>query len=569
LGGFVFVILFCCSKDFLEVFCKRRDFVAIAKLVNKRLDSIADMLLLERRPDSLVEECERLENSLHDFLVAAWPMVEGSNPFLDGWHIEAVCEHLEAAFWGQIKKLLINIPPRTSKTTIISIMFPAWVWAQRPSTKFLYSSYKQSVSWEHSRLCRLLIESPWYQERWGHLVKLSKDQDTKGHFTTTALGHRIATSVSSGGTALGGDILVCDDLNSTDESKVTRESTNDWVSRVWASRLNPGGLGVNIVVQQRTDAMDVSGYHMSKDSEWTKLILPMEFDPERKSKTVPLRSTNGKPWTDPRKKAGELLCPKYLTQETIRVRKVELGSYNYAGQYQQSPAPEEGGIFKKHLWKVWKFDKLPKITYVLQSWDTALTKKETSAYSACTSWGIFKDEQGVNNAILLSAWRGRVSISELFERAYRLRRNWKDIGDICIESNERLIVDRIVIEAKASGHSVIQDFSEKGVPAHAFDPGKYGDKLQRALKASPYVETGLVWVLAKSPAFSELRADQAMVVDECALFPKGESNDIVDTTSQAIIELARLGLLKHRMEYGFKSNKPYDARYQPGFLDKK
>lgn len=542
--------------------------MARTKLVNKRLDSIADMLLLERRPDNLVEECNRLEDSLHNFLVSAWPMVEGSNPFLDGWHIEAVCEHLEAAFRGKIKKLLINIPPRTSKTTIISIMFPAWVWTQRPSTKFLYSSYKQSVSWEHSRLCRLLIESPWYQERWGHLVKLSKDQDTKGHFTTTALGHRIATSVSSGGTALGGDILVCDDLNSTDESKVTRESTNDWVSRVWASRLNPGGLGVNIVVQQRTDAMDVSGYHMSKGDEWTKLILPMEFDPERRSKTIPLRSTNGKPWVDPRKKAGELLCPGYLTQETIRVRKIELGSYNYAGQYQQSPAPEEGGIFKKHWWKVWKFDKLPKITYVLQSWDTALTKKETSAYSACTSWGIFKDEEGVNNAILLSAWRGRVSISELFERAYRLRRNWKDIGDISMESNQRLMPDKIIIEAKASGHSVIQDFSEKGIPVHGFDPGKYGDKLQRALKASPYVEIGLAWVLAKPPVFSELRADQAMVVDECALFPKGESNDIVDTCSQAIIELANLGLLKHRMDYGFKPHKPYDARYQPGFLDK-
>ncbi len=149
------------------------------------------------------------EESLYTFVKHAWPSVEGNNPFISSWHIQAICEHLEAATRREIPKLILNIPPRASKTTIISIMWPAWVWIKMPQVKFLFSSYAQKISWEHSRLCKMLIESPWYQERWGHIVKLSKDQVTKGHFTNTATGHRIATSVGAGGTALGGDILVC------------------------------------------------------------------------------------------------------------------------------------------------------------------------------------------------------------------------------------------------------------------------------------------------------------------------------------------------------------------------
>ena len=136
------------------------------------------------------------EKSLFEFTKQAWNQIEGSNKFIPGWHIEAICEHLEAATRGEIKKLLISVPPRTSKTTIISIMWPAWAWLSKPGLKFLYASYAQKISWDHSRLCRTLIESEWYKIRSQHLFKLSGDQATKGHFTNTAMGHRIAPSRS-------------------------------------------------------------------------------------------------------------------------------------------------------------------------------------------------------------------------------------------------------------------------------------------------------------------------------------------------------------------------------------
>jgi len=508
----------------------------------------------------------KAETSLFEFVKQAWPQIEGDNPFVPSWHIEAICEHLEAASRGQIKKLLISVPPRTSKTTIISIMWPSWAWLKNPGLKFLFSSYAQKISWEHSRLCRMLIESPWYSY-WNHIVKLSPDQATKGHFTTTALGHRIATSVGAGGTALGGDVLVMDDPNEAGESVVVSESTNSWVSRVWPSRLNPGGLGVNVLVQQRIREMDVTGYWLSRDEndEIVKLILPMEFESSRRAKTIILPSSNGKVWQDPRTKEGELLCPAYLDQEAIKRKKIELGAFNYAGQYQQRPAPEGGGIIQAG-WFQWLKAAIPKITYSVQSWDTALTANELSSYSACTTWGIFIDKDKIANLLLLSAWRGRVSYPELLKRAERLRNNYLDVGEEPLQVGKgKCKPDEIVVEAKASGHTLISDFVSKGINVKSFDPGKYGDKLQRVHLCTPYIEAKLVWVMAQPKSYTSLYPDDQMVVDMCALFPNSESRDVVDTMSQAIIYCAKKkGLLKHRMEYGFKSQ-AFGNEHQPGF----
>lgn len=512
-------------------------------------------LRAERQRIQSILDCEL---SLYTFLQQAWPQIEGATPFIPGWHIQAVCEHLEAAMRGQIKKLLINVPPRTSKTNIISIMLPAWAWTTNPSIKFLYASYKQSVSLEHSRICRLLIGSPWYQERWGHLVTVAKDQDTKGHFTNTAFGHRIATSVGGSATAWGGDVIVCDDANSASDSQVTRESTNDWLARTWPSRLNPGGLGINIQVQQRINEMDVSGSLLEKDvnNEWVKLILPMEFEESRRCKTVILPSTKGKVWQDSRTKEGELLCPKYLSANDIKQRKIELGSYNYAGQYQQRPAPESGGIFKREWFKVWDKPNLPKITYVLQSWDTALTANEGSAYSACTTWGIFKLDR-IPHVMLLTAYREKLGYTDLVKRAIRLRNNYLDIDadEEELEADYRRQPDRILVEAKASGLPLVSDLVSKGIPATGFMPDEYGDKLQRVHMITSFIECGRVWVATDADS-DRLLSDHEMLVYQCTLFPKGESRDIVDTLSQAMLYLSKkLKLLTHVMNPRFEREK--------------
>jgi|SRR5882724_3561667 len=521
-------------------------------------DALAS-LKAERDYHQSIINCEL---SLYTFLKEAWPQIEGATPFIPGWHIQAVCEHLEAAMRGEIKKLLINVPPRTSKTNIISIMLPAWVWTADPGIKFLYASYKQSVSLEHSRICRLLIASPWYQERWGHLFAISKDQDTKGHFTNTAFGHRIATSVGGSATAWGGDVIICDDANSASDSQVTRESTNDWLARTWPSRLNPGGLGINIQVQQRINEMDASGALLERDAnnEWVKLILPMEFEESRRCKTIVLPSTNGRVWEDLRLKEGELLCPKYLSASAIQDLKTSLGSYNYAGQYQQRPAPESGGILKREWFKVWDKPNLPKLSYVLQSWDTALTATETSAYSACTTWGIFKLNH-IPQVMLLTAYRAKLSYPELVKRAARLRDNYLDIDDEPLEPDYRRQPDRILIEAKASGVPLASDLVSKGIPATTFMPDAYGDKLQRVHMISSYIECGRAWVASLEPGDTVLLADHEMLVYECTLFPKGESRDIVDTLSQAFLHLVKdLKLLTHVMNPRFEGDKKDDRK---------
>lgn len=513
-----------------------------------------DIAQLKEQRDQLKSILDA-ENSLHAFVKLAWSQIEGNKPFIDGWHIGAICEHLEACVRGDIKTLLVNCPPRMTKSNIISIMFPAWVWIKRPWAKFMYASYAQNISWEHSRICKMLVESPWYKENWGHIVQLSKDQSTKGHFANTALGYRIATSVGGSATGLGGDCLIGDDLNNAadGQSEVTREGVNDWIARVWSTRLNPGGLGINIMTSQRVHEMDASGFWLNKDEDnnIVKLILPMEYESRRRCKTIILPSTNGKAWEDPRKKEGELLCPSYKNIKDIREHKLKLGSYNYAGQYQQHPVPESGGLIKREWFQIWKKDNLPKISYVIQSWDTALTAHEESAYSACSTWGLFKLEN-VTNVILLTAWRGRINYVDLVKRAARLYGNYLDIDEEPIESDYKRVPDRLLIEAKASGLPVVSDLISKGIPATAFMPDEFGDKLQRVHMITPFIECGRIWVCSENNE-DKLFPDHEMLLSESELFPKAESRDIVDTMTQAFLYMTKKAkLLTHVMNPRFE-----------------
>lgn len=513
----------------------------------------------------------RCEQSLHEFVLQAWPQIEGKTPFVDGWYIWALCEHLQECYRGKLPKLIVNVPPRSGKTTIMSVMGPAWAFIIDPSIKFLFSSYAQKISLEHSRLCKMLIESDWYRKRWGDRVTLAKDQATKGHFATTAFGHRIATSVGAGGTALGGNILVMDDPNDAKdgESKVTREGTNDWVSRVWSSRINPGKVQAQILVQQRVNEMDVSGYLISQDEdkEWVKLILPMEFESHRKCKTVVLPSTNGKVWEDPRKTEGELLCPNYLDKKAIRRLQISLGRYNYAGQYQQRPAPAEGGIIQRKDFQVWTEKKLPKLIFVVQSWDTALTANETSAYSACTTWGVFRNERDVNQLMLLYAWRDRATYPELLKRAVRLQKNFSDIYETELKADKNNVPDEILVEAKASGLPIISDLITKGISVKSWNPDKYGDKMQRVHLATPWIESGKVWVVGNEN--KRLIKDHEMMVENASLFPNAESRDLVDTMTQAILRLAKeKGLLTHDMDVDFGREK-LPKQFMPGYKETK
>ena len=225
----------------------------------------------------------------------------------------------------------------------------------------------------------------------------------------------------------------CDDPNNAleGESEIKREGAIDWWTGVMPTRLNNAKTGVRVVVQQRLHESDISGYIMKNDikNDWVKLILPMEFEKNRRSSTIILPSTNGKIWTDPRVEEGELLWPGMFGPEEVQKLKNDLGSeYKVSGQLQQNPSPAEGGIIKKNWFSWWKEQSPPHLLQIIQSWDTALEAGDTNAFSACTTWGVFNDDRYIPNIMLLGMWRGRLEYPELRSIAQRFYRDYRDDG---------------------------------------------------------------------------------------------------------------------------------------------
>ena len=498
----------------------------------------------------------RAEKSFYEFCKQAWHVVEYSTPFIESWHLQAYTEHLEACFHRKITKLLVNVPPRTSKTTIFSILFPAWVWIHNSELRFMFASYSNSLSMEHSRKCRQLIESPWYRQRWGHKFSLCREQKAKGFFINNRGGYRIATSVGAATTGHGANFLITDDANNVldGNSDAKREGANKWWDQVWSTRLNDKRHDVKIAVQQRIHEMDLSGHIIANDIEntWVKLILPMEFEKARCAKTIILPSTNGKIWTDPRTIEGELLCPERWTAKELSDSKLELGSYGYAGQYQQRPAPEEGGIIQRSWFKWWKESRLPDILYIVQSWDTALSAKDGSSYSACTTWGVFRDEHYIENIILLSMWRDRVEYPDLRNMAKRLYFDYRDVGKTHNPAFTGISLDMCIIEAKASGDPLIKDLALAGIRAVPFDPKKYGDKIGRVRYVTHLIEAGRVWLPARAPHYVKLLDHADTFLNEVIAFPTTESRDLVDTMTQVLTKLKEGGLLTHPSDPSFE-----------------
>lgn len=522
---------------------------------------IDDFILKKREQiELLLEEKSRLkcEFSFHEFVKQAWPQVEGGVEFKDNWHIQAICEHLEAMLTGEIRNLLVNVPPRTSKSTLIAVMFPAWVWISHPEKRFLYASYAQKLSTRDSTKCRRLIMSPWYQARWGHVFHLAHDQNEKLRFENNRNGYRIATSVGGTGTGEGGDFLACDDPNSALDasSDVKLENAVDWFTQTWATRLNDKETGRRIVVQQRLHQKDISAHIIDNDEykNWVLLILPMEFESNRRAKTIRLPSTNGKIWQDPRKVDGELLWPSKINAKQLKELKKDLrDAYVIAGQLQQRPSPESGGIIKKDWFRWYKKTSPPAFIQIIQSWDTALENKRTSDFSACTTWGLFYEGNNQPNIMLLGMWRDRVEYPDLHAMAKRLYKDYRDTGLVEVKKDgTKYQPDIVLVESKVSGISLRQNLRRAGINAIGFDPTKYGDKIQRVKIITHFIESGRVWVPAKPPNFTTLRTFANEVVDLAGLFPNGDSRDVVDTMTQVLLKLSQNGWLTHPDDEGLE-----------------
>ena len=508
---------------------------------------------------------EQAESSLYEFFQQAWPYIEGKMPYVDGKHIEAIAEHLEAVYKRQIKKLIINVPPRSGKTNLISIAFPAWVWIHNPCERFLCVSGVNSLSLEHAQRNRQLVESEWYHNNWGKDFPLLKDQNSKSFFQNNKSGYRQSTSVNSRTVGKGGSVIIVDDANDPgDISDVKIQNVIRFWTQKMSSRSNNPENDCHIMVQQRIGENDLTGYIKKNDLEkdWVELVLPMEYEESRKCKTVPLRYINNKTWEDWRTKEGELLIPSRMGVKAVEELKKKLGSYGYAGQYQQRPAPAVGGILQKSWFKKWEHSVMPRFDFIIQSWDTAFSDKPDAAYSACTTWGVWGEnsEEGLYKAILISMWRGRVGYPELRARAQRLAKDYKDIGvhkNMYPATNK---VDVCLIEAKATGDPLIRDLRAAGVPAVGYMPK--GDKHSRVQRVAASIECGLIYLPTEEKNKDKLLPFADEFLESVITFPNAESRDLVDTMTQTLSYLKDRNCLTHPTderdeEVSYKSKRLY------------
>jgi len=515
-------------------------------LAGYKLDIDQTLLEIERA------ECE---DSLYEFLRHAWRYIDPSD-FTQGWPIEAIAEHLQAVVDGDIRRLIINIPPRMGKSTITSVAFPAWTWAQPSSSKtsgpgvqFLHASYAQQLSLRDSVKCRRLIESPWYQKHWKERFRLTSDQNTKTRFDNDKSGSRLSTSVGSALTGEGGSIIVVDDPNAAQEafSEATIATTIEWWDSALSTRLNDPKTGCFVIIQQRLAEDDLTGHILSKDvGEWTHLCLPMKYEPDRSFVT-------GIGWKDPRNTPGELLWPERFGEAEVDLLERQLGPFAAAGQLQQRPEPAGGGVIKRDWWQLWEENAYPPMDFIIASLDTAYTTKQENDYSALTVWGVFSDVSNVaiaNRAVdrdgqiravqrqyvegapklmLMSAWQERLELHDLVTK----------VGDSC----RKMRVDRLLIEDKAAGHSVAQEirrlYGHEKWAVQLINPGAQ-DKLARLYSIQHLFAEGMIY--APERAWSD------MVITQTASFPKGKHDDIVDTVSMGLRHLRDIGLLERSPE---------------------
>jgi len=519
------------------------------------------------------------EDDLYTFLKAGWQHID-SVPFTDGWPIQAVAEHLQAVADGDIRRLIINIPPRCSKSSLTSVAFPAWVWAQPwltptsgPGVQFLHASYAQQLSLRDSVKCRRLIESPWYQARWGDRFKLTGDQNTKTRFDNDKNGSRLSTSVGSALTGEGGSIIVVDDPNAAQEafSEATIMSTIEWWDSALSTRLNDPKTGAFIVIQQRLSEQDLTGHILSKDvGEWTHLCLPMRYEWQRHSYTsigwhdprgltddgTPLIEVTGDGERIPispeaqvelEDREGALLWPERFGEPEVAVLERQLGPWASAGQLQQRPEPKGGGIIKREWWQPWDSSIYPNMELIIACLDTAYTTKTENDPSALTIWGVFSGDVVAQNVkvlggdersfaeshprvMLMYAWQGRYELHDLVSR----------VSDSC----RKFKVDTLLIENKAAGHSVAQEirrlygFERFGV--HLFDP-KGQDKVARLYSVQH--------LFAENMIFAPNKQWAEMVIAQVGQFPKGKHDDLVDTVSMAMRHLRDTGVLVRGAEW--------------------
>lgn len=449
-------------------------------------------------------------HSFTKFLREAWPILEPANPLIDDWYVDLLCEYLQQVTDGKIQKLLINIPPRTGKSNIVTILWPAWTWTVKPFLRFISCSYSASLSVKHSVDRRRLIESQWYLDRWGGMVRMRDDQNMKNEYENAARGHMIATSVGGTLTGKGGDVIIEDDMiNPIEaESDATRAYAISMHQAVLSSRLDNPRRGIRVVVEQRTHHRDITGHILANETGWTHLLLPLVAE----HKTTIVFPVTGR---IVERQAGEIMNPHRYGEKEVSDLRQAMGSRTFASQSQQNPTAEVGNIIKRQWWKRWTV--LPSgFDIVITSWDMTFKETEEGSYVVGQVWG----KQG-SKFYLIAQVRQRMDFAESLLSVQNLARMHP-------------IATGHLVEDKANGPAIISALQGKVSGIIPIEP--HGSKMARAQAVSPIIEAGDVFIPDDSTC-----AWASDFVEECAAFrgESGELNDQVDAATQAIYWLSQ------------------------------
>jgi len=477
---------------------------------------------------SLLEEfdAENARYNFKQFVTSAWHIIEPGRAFVPGWHLDAIAEHLQAVSEGQIKRLLVNMPPRHGKSSLISALWSAWLLLNNPAIRLLCGSYALNLATRDNLKVRRIVKSPWFQQRYGHLFTIVKDQDAKMKFETNKLGYRMVTSVGAGTTGEGGDILILDDPHNIDEkeSEPKRESALMWFNDTWCSRLNDFQTSCMVVVAHRIHEQDVSGHILeTNDGEWAHLNLPAEYDPATPCKTyLPSGDTF---WEDPRKEEGDLLWEERFPREAIEKAKRRHGILGYSALYGQNPIPPGGFIFNTANERLFTIspegDMYLLITpsgvqsyliancWELSTSDVAAKDKEINDFTVFAHWAVTPG----NDVLLLDLWRGHWSIPKQKEKARQF-----------YQTHFSVRYRAFYFEDVAYQSAIAQDLLLEGIPCLSFHPQNKGDKVARAVGASIWQEAGKAYFLKGAVFLVDFRK-------EIYKFPKDAKDDQVDNFS--------------------------------------
>ena len=474
----------------------------------KKINKIADPKIRKQLKLDILDSIKRkkdtkLRTEFLPFVKHIWP------DFIEGYHHNKIADAFNRLRTGKLKRLIVNMPPRHTKSEFASYFLPAWMIGNDPKLKIIQATHTAELAVRFGRKAKTLIDSTEYQDLFK--TRLREDSKAAGRWETDQGGEYFAVGVQGAVTGRGADLLIIDDPHSEQDvySPTAFEKAYEWYTSGPRQRLQPGGRIVLVMTRWSTKDLTAqlvnAGAKEAKADQWEVIEFPAIMD-------------SGKP-----------VWPEYWSLEDLEAVKASAGIAKWNAQYMQNPTSEEGAIIKREWWKDWEKEDMPALQHVIQSYDTAFMKKETADYSAITTWGVFRqNDDSPEQLILLDALKERLEFPDLRRVAKEQYDYWQP--------------ETVLVEAKASGLPLTYELRKMGIPVVNYTPSKGNDKHSRVNAVSPIFESGMIWA-PKEKSFAQ------EVIEECAAFPYGDHDDLVDSMTQAILRFRQGGLIQHPEDY--------------------